>query len=514
MFTQIVEGFSMMFTPMTILLILAGVIAGTFLGAIPGLTSTMGIALILPVTFYLDPIAGISMLIAMYKGGMFGGSISAILFNAPGTPAAAATALDGYVLKQKGYPRKTIRLALISSTTGDLVGNLVLIFTAGLLASVALRFGPTENASLVIFALVLIIVITGNSIAKNLISVLIGLLIATIGADPVTSIPRFDFGMVELSGSVSIIALVIGLLAVSEVFETMAQHYRNRNKADKSKSNISEIEMGEKSQNVDKDEDNLTWKEVTAVKRTLGRSAIIGTLIGALPGLGPVTASFVSYAQAKSKSKNGDNFGKGEKEGVVAAETANSAVGSSNLIPLLSLGIPGDATAALIFGALIIHGIIPGPQLIETNGSIVYGIFAGMLLASVFCLVINWYASNIFRKIAVIRPTVLMPVILVLCIAGTYGYSQASFDIIVMFIFGVLGFVLKKVEIPLVGVVIGFVLGPKLEESIRQVLVLSNGDLGVFFTRPISLAFLIIALFVTFGQFRKEKKLKDEKKAA
>ncbi|RKQ35738.1 tripartite tricarboxylate transporter permease [Oceanobacillus halophilus] len=512
MFTQIAEGFSMMFTPMTILLILAGVLSGTFLGAIPGLTATMGIALILPVTFYLDPIVGISMLIAMYKGGMFGGSISAIMFNAPGTPAAAATALDGYALKQKGYPRKTIRLALVSSTTGDLVGNLVLIFTAGLLASAALRFGPTENASLVIFALVLIIMITGNSIAKNLISVLLGLLIATVGADPVTSIPRFDFGMVELSGSVSIIALVIGLLAVSEVFETMSQHYRDKTK--RLKSNISEIETNDKSKNVDKHKDNLTWKEVSEVRRTLGRSSIIGTLIGALPGLGPVTASFVSYAQAKSKSKKGDNFGKGEKEGLVAAETANSAVGSSNLIPLLSLGIPGDATAALIFGALIIHGIIPGPQLIETNGPIVYGIFAGMIMASLFCLVINWYTSNIFRKIAVIRPTVLMPVILVLCIAGTYGYSQASFDIILMFIFGILGFLLKKVEIPLVGVVIGFVLGPKLEESIRQVFVLSGGDISVFFTRPISLAFLVIALLVILSHFRKTKKLKDEKRVA
>lgn len=499
MLTQILEGFATMFTPMTIILILAGVLAGTILGAIPGLTSTMGIALILPVTFYLDPVAGISMLIAMYKGGMFGGSISAIMFNAPGTPAAAATALDGYELKKKGYPRKAIRLALVASTIGDLFGNLVLIFTAGLLATAALQFGPTENAALVIFALVLIIIITGKSISKNIISVLIGLLIATIGADPVTSLPRFDFGLVDLSGSVSIIALVIGLLAVSEVFETMEQHYQS--KLNRKDSNSPKNEVSEVNHSLEKD--NISWKDLKDVKRTLARSSILGTLIGALPGLGPVTASFVSYAQAKSNSKNGDNFGKGDKEGIVAAEAANSAVGSSNLIPLLSLGIPGDATAALIFGALIIHGIIPGPQLIETNGSIVYGIFAGMLMASFFCLIINWYASNIFRKIAVIRATVLMPVILVLCIAGTYGYSQASFDIIVMFIFGILGFLLKKIEIPLVGIVIGFVLGPKLEESIRQFIVITGGDFNVLFNQPIALVLLFLSLLIIFNYFRK-----------
>ncbi|WP_010530154.1 tripartite tricarboxylate transporter permease [Lentibacillus jeotgali] len=502
MLGQIAEGFATIITPMNVLLILAGVTAGAILGAIPGLTSTMGIALVLPITFYLEPVAGLSMLIAMYKGGLFGGSVTAIMFNAPGTPAAAATGLDGNPLKKKGYPRKAIRLALISSTTGDLVGNLVLIFTAGLLASAALQFGPTENAALIIFALVLITIITGNSISKNIISVLLGLLIATIGSDPVTSIPRFDFGLDNLSGSISIIALVIGLLAVSEVFETMEQHYYS--KFSKSSSNTSEFEANRNNQK--KKDDNITIKEVTAVKKTLGRSSIIGTLIGALPGLGPVTATFVSYAQAKSKSKNGDNFGKGEKEGIVAAEAANSAVGSSNLIPLLSLGIPGDATAAIIFGALIIHGIVPGPQLIETNGPIVYGIFAGMLIASAFCFVINWYASNVFRKIAVIRPTVLTPIILVLCIAGTYGYSQASFDIIVMFIFGVLGFLLKKIEIPLVGIVIGFVLGPKLEESFRQVLVLSSGDISIFFTQPISLVLLMISLLVIFNHLRKTLK--------
>ncbi|WP_227935323.1 tripartite tricarboxylate transporter permease [Alkalihalobacillus deserti] len=504
MFAQIVDGFATMLTPMSILLILVGVIAGTILGAIPGLTATMGIALILPVTFYLDPIMGISMLIAMYKGGMFGGSISAIMFNAPGTPAAAATALDGYALKKKGYPRKALRLALISSTVGDLVGNLTLIFSAALLATVALMFGPPENTALVIFALTLIVFVTGNSISKNIIAILIGLMLTTMGSDPQTGIPRFDFGIIGLSGGISIIALVIGLLAVSEVFQTMEDHYRS--KVNKSKPGNSDND----SINViaAKEDDNITLKDINDVKRTLGRSSVIGTVIGALPGLGPVTAAFVSYAQARSKSKNKKKFGEGEKEGLVAAETANSAVGSSNLIPLLSLGIPGDATAALIFGALIIHGIIPGPQLIQNNGSIVYGIFAGMLLATLFCLIFNWYASNIYRKIAVIRPTVLIPVILVLCIAGTYGYSQATFDIIVMFVFGVVGYIMRKVEIPLVGIIIGFVLGPRLEESTRQALSISGGKIDVFFMKPISLFLLLLSLFIILNFIRKTIKTK------
>ncbi|WP_077211747.1 tripartite tricarboxylate transporter permease [Bacillus dakarensis] len=502
MFSQIFDGFVTMFTPLTILLTTAGVIAGTLLGAIPGLTATMGIALILPVTFYLDPIAGIVMLTAMYKGGLFGGSVSAIMFNAPGTPAAAATAMDGYSLKRKGYPRKAIRTALVASTIGDMMANLVLIFSAAAIASLALKFGPAEYTSLVLFALILIITVSGGSMAKGIISVIIGLMIATIGADPETAIPRLNFGFLELSGGISIIALVIGLLAVSEVFTTIEQYFTSRH----NKSNSTDLEDDSSGSDVPKGNDNITLKEISGMKRTLFRSSAIGTAIGALPGLGPVTASFVSYTQARKKAKNPENFGKGEQEGIAAAEGANSAVASANLIPLLSLGIPGDAEAALIFGALIMHGIIPGPQILEHNGSIVYGIMAGMLMASIICFILNWYGSTIYRKISFIRPTVLAPIILVLCVAGTYGYSQAAFDIVLVFVFGIMGYLLNKVKIPLVGIIIGFVLGPKLEESVRQVLSLSGGNITMLFTKPISLLFLAISFFLIINAIRKSLK--------
>lgn len=494
MFGQIAEGFIAMFTPLTIILASVGVIAGTILGAIPGLTATMGIALILPVTFYLDPVAGIVMLTAMYKGGLFGGSISAIMFNAPGTPAAAATAADGYALKNKGYPRKAIRTALIASMMGDMLGNLVLMFSAATIASIALRFGPAEYTMLILFALVLIVTVSQGTIAKSMISVLIGLLLATINADPVTSIPRLNFGLVDLSGGISIIALVIGLLAVSEVFSTIEQHFRQKYKPDP-KQKIEE----DHNKAISKKDDNVTFKGLFEIKRTLFRSAGIGTAIGALPGLGPVTAAFVGYGQALKKSKNRKNFGKGEPEGIAAAEAANSGVASANLIPLVTLGIPGDAEAAIIFGALIIHGIVPGPRIFETNGTIIYGIFAGMLMASVINLLFNWYASNIYRRISFIRPTVLAPIILVLCIAGTYGYSQAAFDIFVMFIFGLLGYLLKKIEVPLVGIIIGFVLGPTLETSFRQVLVVADGNFMLFFTQPISLALFLLTLMIVIN---------------
>lgn len=500
MFEQIVSGFSAMLTPTTILLTFAGVVLGTVLGAIPGLTSTMGIALILPLTFYLEPIAGIVMLTAMYKGGLFGGSISAIMFNAPGTAAAAATSLDGYPLTKKGLPRKALRTALVASTTGDIVGNLVLIFISASLASIALKFGPAEYTMLIIFALIMMIAISQDKIIKTLISTLFGLSLATIGSDPETSIPRFDFGLVDLSGGISIIALVIGLLAVSEVFLTIENYFITKLKPRSTK----EVDTSLNS----KEEDKLTLKEILGIKRTLLRSSTIGTGIGALPGMGPVIAAFIGYGQARKKSKNGDNFGKGEIEGVAAAEAGNSAVASSNLIPLLSLGIPGDAEAALIFGALVIQGIIPGPQVFETNGEIVYGIFAGMLMASLLCLVFNWYMINFYRKITYVKPTVLAPIILVLCIAGTYGYSQASFDIIVMFAFGILGFLLRKLNFPTIGIIIGFVLGPKLEESFRQSMVLSNNSLKIFITEPIALALLIISALIMISSFYKIMKNK------
>ncbi len=510
MFAQIADGFVSMFTPLTIVLAIAGVIAGTLLGAIPGLTSTMGIALILPVTFYLDPIAGIVMLTAMYKGGLFGGSISAIMFNAPGTPAAAATAMDGYALKNKGYPRKAIRIALIASTMGDVLGNLVLIFSASAIATMALKFGPTEYTMLILFALVLIITVSQGTIVKSTISVLFGLMIATVDADPVTSIPRLTFGLLDLSGGVSIIALVIGLLAVSEVFTTIEQHFTNKKK--EKGSNLDDSEFIDEPVIPVKEDDNVTFKEIAGMKGTLLRSSSIGTAIGALPGLGPVTAAFVSYGQASKRSKNRENFGKGEPEGIAAAEAANSGVASSNLIPLVTLGIPGDAEAAIIFGALIIHGIVPGPQIFETNGTIIYGIFAGMLMASFISLIFNWYSANIYRRISFIRPTVLAPVILVLCVAGTYGYSQATFDILLMFIFGLLGYFLKKIEVPLVGIIIGFVLGPMLERSFRQVMAISDGNIFIFLTRPISLILFLLILMLIGRTFYNMMRAKQEER--
>ncbi|AXF55382.1 tripartite tricarboxylate transporter permease [Salicibibacter kimchii] len=500
MIGDILEGFNTMLTPMTIALAIAGVIAGSILGAIPGLTATMGIALILPVTFYLDPVSGIVMLIAMYKGGLFGGSVAAIMFRAPGTPAAAATVLDGNELKKRGYPRKAIRTALIASTTGDVLGNLVLIFSAAAIATFALQFGPAEYTMLILFALVLLTTVTQGSIAKSIISVLLGLMIGTINTDPVTSIPRLNFGIVELSGGISIIALVIGLLAVSEVFITIDDHFKNKfNK----KKNSTDHQTEGLEEAVSKKDDNVTFKGIFGIKRTLFRSASIGTAIGALPGMGPVTSAFVSYGQAMKKSKNRKNFGKGEPEGIAAAEGGNSGTASANLIPTVSLGIPGDAEAAIIMGALIIHGITPGPQIFETNGPIVYGIFAGMLLASLISLILNWNLANMYRRISFIRPTVLAPIILVLSAAGTYGYSQATFDILVMFIFGLLGYILIKLKVPLVGIIIGFILGPRLEEYFRQFLVVADGNPLLFVTRPVSLVLLIlIVLLITSTIYR------------
>lgn len=382
MVTEIVTGLGMMFQLEHIVLVAIGVILGTMLGAVPGLTSTMGIALLLPITFTLSPVAAIAMLTAMYKGGLFGGSISAIMFNAPGTSAAAATAIDGYELAKQGKAGKALRMALIASSVGDMIGCITLILVAWLIAKVALMFGPAEYTAIVLFAFTMVLGVAEKALMKGFLALGAGIFISTVGFDPVSGIPRFEFGSMHLAAGFNLVPVLIGLLAIAEVFRQIEAVYKERKNKTKN-ADVSEIEY-------DPDGARITWKEIKGTRKILIRSAGIGTFIGALPGLGPTIAAFMGYRSGSKISKD-KNYGKGSIDGVAAPEAANSAVGSANLIPLLSLGIPGDVEAALILGALIIQGIVPGPELFVNNGPIVYGIYAGMMMAILMNFAFNWY---------------------------------------------------------------------------------------------------------------------------
>lgn len=499
MLNDILNGIAMLAEPMTLLLIIFGVILGSILGAIPGLTATMAIALLLPFTFSLPTVASIVFLTSMYKGGIFGGSISAILLNTPGTSAAAATAMDGYRLAEQGKGRKAIKMAIFASSAGDLFACIVLIFLSGFIAKFALVFGPPEYTALILFSFTVVLGVSQKSLIKGMLATTVGILISTIGYDPTTGMPRFSFGSLSLSSGIDLIPMLIGLLAVSEIFLQMEKVITKKKEGKPELVNKTTV-----------DNSSLSWKEIKQSKGIIMQSGAIGTIIGALPGLGPTVAAFLGHQSGRRLAKDKENYGKGALEGVAAPEAANSAVGSSNLIPLISLGIPGDAEAALILAALVIQGITPGPQMFETNGPIIYGIFGGLIIAILANFLFNWYFSKWAIKVKDVPMRLLIPVILVLCIAGSYGINQDIFDVKTMIIFGLIGYLMVKFEFPTTALLIGFILAPIFERSFRQSMLLSDNNPVVFLQHPIAAFFLAITLLTIIYYLVKEIKGRSE----
>ena len=359
MLNLIIHGFIDIFTLSNILWIVFGTLTGIIIGAIPGLTVTMGIALLLPVTFGMNPLPAISMLLGIYAGGMYGGSITAILINTPGTPAAAATSLDGYPLAQKGEAGRALKMAIYSSTVGGLFSAFMLILIAPQLAKLALRFGPAEYTALVLLGLTVIAGISGSSLIKGLIAGSLGLLMSTIGLDPMLGVPRLTFGSIYLTSGLSTVPVLIGLFAIAEIFV-----------------NTENIGVEGKTMKLAKisGDQKVTFKEFRSHFWTMIKGSIIGTYIGIIPGIGSGVSAFVSYNEAKRSSKHPENFGKGEMAGVVASESANNGATGATLIPLLTLGIPGDVVTAVLLGAFMIQGLTPGPLLFKDHGSTMFAI--------------------------------------------------------------------------------------------------------------------------------------------
>ncbi len=460
---QAVAAFHLVATWETMLALFGGVFIGTVVGAIPGMTVTMGVALTMPFTFTMAPVTGILLLLGVYKGGIYGGSITAIVIKTPGTPAAACTVLDGYPMAQQGQARKALEMALYSSCIADFISNLSLILFAGWLAALALEFGAPEFFTLIVFSLTIIAGISGENLVKGFVSAALGLLGATVGLDMIYGTDRFVFGQYELMGGLSFIPVLIGLFALPEIIN----HYT------KKPTTVAKVRA--------LDGEHATMAELKRCLKSIFRGSLIGVILGAIPGIGGAPAAFLSYSEARRTSPQGKNFGNGEIEGVAASEAGNNGVAGATLIPLLALGVPGDVITAVILGAFMIHGLRPGPVLFQENLDIIYALFMGIMFSSVFLFIIGRSSIRLFSRIADIPNNILFPAVLVLCVYGGYAINNSVFDILVMILTGILGFAMLRTGFPAAPFLIAFVLGPLLEDNFRQSLLLSYGSYEIFF---------------------------------
>jgi putative tricarboxylic transport membrane protein len=475
MVENLLVGFGEIFTLINFLGLLAGITIGYFIGAMPGLTPSIGIALLIPFTFTMDPVLAMIMVVSLYMAAEYGGGITAILLNAPGTPAAAATAFDGYPMTQNGQAGKALTVSIVASAFGAFLSTILLIFTAVPMASFALEFGPTEYFALAIFGLSLVSSLSQGSLIKGMLSMVLGLLVVTIGLDPVNGTPRFTV-INEFFEGIPFLPALIGLFALSEVFYMLENVNEKPIKLEKFKGIGAPISLFRK-----------MWV-------TLLRAPILGYFIGVVPGAGTTIASLVSYNEAKRVSKDKASFGKGNPEGIAASEGANNAAVSGAFAPLLALGIPGSASAAIIIGALTIQGIEPGPLLFAKNPEIPYSIFAALLVSIPIMLAVGLGGARLWAKVILIPKRILSVFVLGICILGAYAHSNSMYPVWIMIAFGILGYILRKVDIPTTPMVLALVLGYMMETNLRRALTVSGGDFGFFFTRPITVILLVLSL--------------------
>jgi putative tricarboxylic transport membrane protein len=469
-FLQSLAGFM---TPTSIAFALGSCLAGFVIGALPGLTATMGVALMTTLTITLKPNDALLILICTYVGAIYGGSRSAILLNIPGTPASAASCLDGHALAKKGEAGRAMGIATSGSVLGTWIGMLALAFFTPVLGEMALKFGAYEFFWLATFGVVISGNLTGNDPLKGWMAGFLGLFIATIGQDGLYAHDRFTFGFHDLSGGISLVPALVGAFGFAEVV-TVMKDAPTAVKINTFDTVIPRI------------------RDVTQYWRTVIRSGLIGTGIGIIPGVGEDVAAWSSYAAAKRASKEKEKFGKGSVEGLMAAETGDNACVPGAVIPVLTLSVPGSAPAAVLLAAMLIHGVNPGPLIMIENPKFVYDVVSMMFIASLGILIYGLTLTRPLIWVLQFPKTLIMPVIFVLCVVGSYAIAQRMFDVYVMLAFGLIGFVLRQLNFPMAPLVLGIVLGDLLEKSLRRGLVLSDGDLTPFFIRPIS--FVMFAL--------------------
>jgi putative tricarboxylic transport membrane protein len=468
-----------------------GMFVGIIFGALPGLTAVMAVALLMPLTFFMPLNIGLPMLLAVYCGGIYGGSITACLIRTPGTPASAATTLDGYPMAQKGKPGEALSTAVLASWFGGIFSVICLTFFAPILGKAALAFGPIEYSALILVGIILIGYLSGKSMVKSLIAATLGFLIASIGLDPVMGLPRFHFGNVNLYSGISITPAVIGLFAFCEVFNMIKK--------------INEQEAEVKIDNIK----YINLRKFFGCTKNLIKSSIIGTIIGAIPAVGSSTAGWLAYGEEKRSSKHPELFGTGIVDGIVAVESSNNAVTGGALIPLLSLGIPGDPVTAILLGGLIIQGIRPGPEFFIKSMDTAYIIFAAMFLANFLMLFFGLAGVKFFANALKISKSILVVAIFILSIVGCYAINNSIFDVKIAVVLGIVAYILENWEIPIPPIVLALVLAPMFEQNLRRALIMTDGSIIPFFTSPIAIGFYLFSILLLYGLVKKSKKARD-----
>ncbi|MBR9773205.1 MAG: C4-dicarboxylate ABC transporter permease, partial [Gammaproteobacteria bacterium] len=476
MLESFLSGLGVVFQPMNLLILTSAVFIGFIGGALPGISGVILVVILLPVTYGMEPTQAFMLLTAIYGSTVFSGLITAILYRAPGTPEAVMTAFDGYPMTQQGEAGKALGIGVLSSAVGGLVGTIALIIFTPMLASVALKFSSPEYFALAILGLT-VVASLGGRLILGLIGATLGLLIATIGIDPLTGTSRYTFDNLNLAEGVGLIPVIVGLFAVSEVMK--------RSLSRDAEQPLTKVKI--------KIFDAPILKKIGV---TLSRSSILGVIIGILPGIGASTAAMVSYSETVRWSKHPEKFGKGAPEGIAAPEAANNAAAMGALVPLFALGIPGSGTTAIILGAFIMHGLQPGPMFMLTSSDLIYAVFAGLFVVNFMILAFSKPFIKLFTRLLNVPYSALGPIILMCCIVGTYSVRNSMFDVWLMLGFGVLGFLLEKIKFPLVSIILGLVLGPIAESELRRSLAMSQGDLGIFFSRPISASLIAIAVLL------------------
>lgn len=489
---MIAQALMNILNPTCLLLICLGVCVGIIFGSIPGLSATMAVVLFLPLSFGLEPANGISLLIGLYMGGISGGLISAILLKIPGTPSSIATVLDGGPMADKGEAGKALGAGILYSAIGSLISIVALIYISPYLAALTLKFTPVEYFAIAIFSLSIIASLSGDSLVKGLLAGLLGIGFSLVGMAPIDAISRFTFGSFELMGGFNIIVLLVGVFAVTDIIMAGLGRKHLDDAYQKKPYHLKGF--------------GVTLQEFKEQFGNMIRSSLIGIGIGILPGIGGNVAGLLSYTATKNASKYPEKFGTGIVDGVIASETSNNAVIGGSLIPLLTMGIPGNTVAAVLLGGLTIHGINPGPLIFQKSGVYVYGIFFALIVATLAMLIFERGALPIFVKLLDVPKHILLPIVMVCCAVGAFSSSSRVFDIWCILGFGVLGVVMKYFKIPSTPLIIGFILGPMTEENLRRALQASAGKISVFFTRPISLGFLVAGfLFVAYILYNKYK---------
>jgi putative tricarboxylic transport membrane protein len=474
---ELIVSIGNIFTPWPFFFMVLGTILGIIVGAIPGLTSAMLIALTLPLTYYMSPVNAMVLLISMYVGGITGGQIGSILLGMPGTPSAVITTFDGYPMAKAGKPGRALGLGIGASFFGGLVSWIFLVLLARPLSEIAVRFSPFEYFTLVLMAMVLIASISQGTMIKGLLSGFLGMLVAMPGVDPSAGRVRLTFGFHEMDAGFKLLPVLMGVFAVGQIINEIVSVERR----------VSLIKMSMKGI-------IMSLKDWKSQAFNLLRSSFIGTWVGILPAIGGNIGSVLSYTAAKNMSKNPERYGKGAEEGIVASEAANNATIGGALVPLIAMGIPGSVVTIFLLAALLVHGIQPGPLLFPSNPEIVYTIFATMLVSNIFMFLIMTGTIKFIAKVSTVPKAYLLPVILVFCIIGSYAQANRMFDVWVLLIFGVVGFVMRKASIPTAPFVIGLVLTPIAEQNFRSGLMISGGSLLPLVTRPVSLIFLLISV--------------------